>query len=164
MPSEKEQFLQTWGQEHATTAKVIAAIPEGKLDFKPHEKSRSTRELAWHFVNAEQFFVESCLAGKIEPGPETPAPKSLKEILATYDRQYRALSEKLKQAEERQLTRTIQIPVGPKKTGEMPAMAILWMGVVMHCCHHRGQLSVHLRMMGAKVPSIYGPSAHEPWW
>ncbi len=164
MPSEKEQFLQTWGQEHATTAKVIAAIPEGKLDFKPHEKSRSARELAWHFVNAERFFVESCLAGKIEPGPETPAPKSLKEIQVTYDRQYRELTGKLKGADERQLGRLIQIPVGPKQVSEMPAMAILWMGVVMHCCHHRGQLSVYLRMMDAKVPSIYGPSADEPWF
>jgi len=164
MPSEKEQFLMTWEQEHATTAKVIAAIPEGKLDFKPHEKSRSARELAWHFVNAERFFVESCLAGKIEPGPETPAPKSLKEIQVTYDRQYRELVGKLKGADERQLGRLIQIPVGPKQVGEMPAMGILWMGVVMHCCHHRGQLSVYLRMMGAKVPSIYGPSADEPWF
>jgi uncharacterized damage-inducible protein DinB len=164
MPTEKEQFLQTWEQEHAKTAKVIAAIPEGKLDFKPHEKSRSAGDLAWHFVNAERFFVESCLAGKIEPGPETPAPKSLKEIQATYDRQYRELVGKLKGADERQLNRSIQIPVGPKQTGEMPAMAILWMGVVMHCCHHRGQLSVYLRMMGAKVPSIYGPSGDEPWF
>ncbi len=164
MPSEREQFLQTWGQEHATTAKVIAAIPEGKLDFKSHERSKSARELAWHLVNAERFFVESCLAGKIGPAPDTPAPKSLKEILATFDRQYRDLAGKLKGADERQLGRLIQIPVGPKQMGEMPAMAILWMGVVMHCCHHRGQLSVYLRMMGAKVPSIYGPSSDEPWW
>lgn len=164
MPSEKEQFLKTWEQEHATTAKVMAAIPEGKLDFKPHEKSMSARVLAWHFVNAERFFVESCLAGKIEPRPDVPPPATLKEILVTYDRQYRELAGKLKGADERHLGRLIQIPVGPKQMGEVPALGILWMGVVMHCCHHRGQLSVYLRMMGAQVPSIYGPSADDPWW
>ena len=164
MPSEKEQFLQTWGQEHARTAKVIAAIPQGKLDFKPHETSRTARELARHLVNAERFFVESCLAGKIEPAPGPPPPGTLKEIQATYDRQFRDLEGKFKGADDRQLCRLIQIPVGPKQMAEMPAMAILWMGVVMHCCHHRGQLSVYLRMMGAKVPSIYGPSADEPWF
>lgn len=164
MKSEKEQFLQTWGQEHATTAKVIAAIPEGKLDFKPHEKSRSARELAWHLVNAERFFVESCLAGKIGPAPESPAPKSLKEILATFDRQYGQLAAKLKEADEQQLARPMQFYVAPKQMGEVPIMGILWMGIVMHCCHHRGQLSVYLRMMGAKVPSIYGPSGDEPWF
>jgi uncharacterized damage-inducible protein DinB len=164
MPTEKEQFLQTWEQEHAKTAKVIAALPEGKLEFKPHESSKSARELAWHLVNAERFFVESCLAGKIEPTPDTPAPKSLKEILATFDRQYGQLAAKLKQADEQQLARPMQFYVGPKQMGEVPILNILWMGVVMHCCHHRGQLSVYLRMLGAKVPSIYGPSADEPWW
>ncbi|HSD52286.1 MAG TPA: DinB family protein [Candidatus Methylomirabilis sp.] len=164
MKSEKEQFLQTWGQEHATTAKVIAAIPEGKLDFKPHETSRSARELAWHLVNAERFFAESCLIGKVELAPGPPPPASLKEIQSTYDRQYRTLVEKLKQADDQQLSRPIQIPTGPKQMGQVPAIGILWMGVVMHCCHHRGQLSLYLRLMGAKVPSIYGPSGDEPWF
>ena len=63
MSSEKEQFLQTWQQEHATTAKVMRAIPDGKSDFKPHPKVMSARELAWHIVGAEKFFVEGCLAG-----------------------------------------------------------------------------------------------------
>lgn len=164
MPSEKEQFLQTWRQEHATTAKVIGAIPEAKLDFKPHQKSMSTRELAWHLVELERFFVEGCLAGKIEPGQFPPAPSTLKEILATFDRRHRELVEKVKKADDRQLAKPLQIPVGPKQRGEAPAMSILWMGVVMHGCHHRGQLSTYLRLMDAKMPSIYGPSADEPWW
>lgn len=49
------------------------------------------------------------------------------------------------------------------RMGEVPVMSILWTGLVMHGIHHRGQLSVYLRLMGVRVPSIYGPSADEPW-
>lgn len=85
MGSEKEQFLQVWEQESATTVKVIEAIPEGKLHFKPPERSRSTRESAWHLVETERAFVEGCLAGKMEPRPGPPAPGTLQEILAGFD-------------------------------------------------------------------------------
>src|SRR3972149_6292454 len=164
MSSEKEQFLQTWQQEHATTAKVMRAIPDGKSDFKPHPKVMSARELACHIVGAEKFFVEGCLAGKIEPAPGPPAPATLGVILATYDRQHQELAAKLKAADDRLLAKMIHMPVGPKQMGDVPALAVLWRGVVMHACHHRGQLSTYLRLMDAKVPSIYGPSADEPWW
>lgn len=164
MASEKEQFLQTWQQEHATTAKVMRAIPEGKLDFKPTAKVMSARELAWHLVGAERFFVEGCLAGKIELAAGPPAPATLREILSAYDRQLPELVGALRAADDRLLARTIHMPVGPKQTGDLPVMAVLWMGVVMHACHHRGQLSTYLRLMEAKVPSIYGPSGDEPWF
>jgi hypothetical protein len=48
--------------------------------------------------------------------------------------------------------------------GEVPALGILWMGVVMYSCRHRGQLSVYPHMLGAKISSIYGPSPDEPWF
>jgi uncharacterized damage-inducible protein DinB len=164
MASEKEQFLQTWQQEHATTARVMAAIPEGKLDFRPTPKVMSARELAWHIVGAERFFVEGSLSGNIAPAPGPPAPATLREILSAYERQLPELAATLKAADDRQLAKTIHMPVGPKQMGDVPAMAALWMGVVLHACHHRGQLSTYLRLMEAKVPSIYGPSADEPWW
>jgi len=164
MASEKEQFVQTWDMEFATTLKVLRALPEGKPDFKPHPKAMSTRELAWHMVSAEKFFVEACLAGRIEPRPGPPAPATLGEILATAERQHRELVGKVQAADDRLLAKAIQMPVGPKQMGEVPTIKALWMGVVMHIVHHRGQLSVHLRMMGEKVPSIYGPSLDEPWF
>ncbi len=164
MASEREQFVQAWEQEHGITARVIGALPEAKLEFKPWEKAMSARELAWHQVGAERFFVEGCLAGKLAPGAAPPAPATLKEIQATFDRQHKELVGKFKTADDRQLGKMIQIPVGPKQMGDMPVMGVLWMGVILHGAHHRGQLSVYLRMMGGKVPSIYGPTADERWW
>jgi len=87
-----------------------------------------------------------------------------REILATAERQHRELVGKVQAADDRLLAKAIQMPVGPKQMGEVPTIKALWMGVVMHIVHHRGQLSVHLRMMGEKVPSIYGPSLDEPWF
>jgi uncharacterized damage-inducible protein DinB len=86
------------------------------------------------------------------------------EIVAAAEREHRELVGKVQAADDRLLAKSMQIPVGPKQMGEIPAINALWMGVVMHIAHHRGQLSVHLRMMDAKVPSIYGPSLDEPWW
>jgi uncharacterized damage-inducible protein DinB len=56
----------------------------------------------------------------------------------------------------------MQFPVGPKKMGDMRRIDVLWSSL-MDQVHHRGQLSVYLRLVGAKVPSIYGPTADEPW-
>lgn len=163
MASEKDQFLQVWETEFATTRKLIAAIPEANRDFRPHEKCRSARELAWHLVEAETFFVEGCLTKALEfqKGPEAPA--TIREVLETFDRQHRGLMQKVRVADGRTLHGTVKFYVAPKQMGDVPIMEILWKGVVMHAVHHRGQLSVYLRMMGEKVPSIYGPSTDEPW-
>ena len=163
MASEKEQLLQVWETESATTRKAIAAIPEAKRDFRPHEKARSARELAWHLVEGEKFFVDMFLTRTFEVRKDSEAPATIREVLEAFDRQHRALAQKVRAADDKQFAGTIQIPVGPKKMGDVPMMGILWTGLVLHGVHHRGQLSTYLRIMGEKVPSIIGPSADEPW-
>jgi uncharacterized damage-inducible protein DinB len=160
---ELEEFLRVWDMETATTRKLIAAVPEAKRDFRPHEKARSARELAWHLVGAEKFFIEGCLARafQFKTGPDAPA--SIGEILVTLDRQHPELMRNLRQADDQRFQGTVKFYVAPKQMGDMPVMAILWGLVVMHSVHHRGQLSAYLRIMGEKVPSIYGPSLDEPW-
>lgn len=163
MHSEREQLLQVWDTESGTTRKVIAAIPEAKRDFRPHAKARSARELAWHLVAAEQFFVDMFLARAFDVRKDSEPPATIREVLEAFDRQHRALVEKVRAADDRQCAGTIRIPVGPKQTGDVPMMGILWTGLVLHAVHHRGQLSAYLRIMGEKVPAIIGPSADEPW-
>ncbi len=87
----------------------------------------------------------------------------MREILATFDGLHRELVQKVRAADDRALSGTVKFYVAPKQMGDVPVMSLLWMGVLRHSIHHRGQLSVYLRMMGEKVPSIYGPSADEPW-
>ena len=68
----------------------------------------------------------------------------------------------LENTPESRLLETVSFFTAPKQMGPMPVIELMWF-MVMDSIHHRGQLSVYLRMMGAKVPSIYGPSADEPW-
>lgn len=160
--SEKEMYLLSWAREVQITAKVLKAFPSDKLDYKPHEKSRSARELAWVFVQ-EEAIVDMIVKGKIdfsEQGPKPPA--TMAEILAAYEAMHEQMVPKVRSMSEAEFNSAIQFPVGPNQMGDFRKADVLWM-MMMDAVHHRGQFSVYVRMAGGKVPSIYGPSADEPW-
>ena len=159
--SEKEEYLKIWEREFQTTLKVLKAFPPKKLDFKPHERSRSAAELAWTFVN-EESVTESILKGKVE-FPDSKPPGSMDAILKTYEKTHKAMVAKVKAMPDAEMDKPIPFPVAPKKMAEIRRADILWM-MMMDAVHHRGQFSVYIRMAGGKVPSIYGPSADEPWF
>ena len=160
--SEKEMFLQTWEHEYPITVKVLKAYPADRLDYRPHEKNRSGRELAWIFVG-EQGVVDMAVKGKIDftaPGP--PPPNTMAEILAAYENITKANMQKVKAMSDADYNSQITWPVGAGKTVNMRKADVLWI-TVMDAVHHRGQMSVYIRLAGGKVPSIYGPSADEPF-
>ncbi|HEY6866126.1 MAG TPA: DinB family protein [Candidatus Eisenbacteria bacterium] len=160
--TEKDMYLQSFQRECETTLKCLKGYPAAKGDFKPHEKSRTAKELAWNFV-LEQGMAEAALKGKLDftqPMPKPPA--TFGEAVAAFEKSYRETIERVKQAGDADLNRTVQFPVGPGKMGDFRGMDVLWMAL-QDQIHHRGQFSVYLRMSGAKVPSIYGPSLDEPW-
>ncbi len=160
--TEKEQFLGVWEREFPTTIKVLKAFPAGKQDFRPHERSRSAKELAWTFV-AEEKLCEGALKGAIDfDNVSPPPPATIGEAISSYERSHRELINKVKSSSEVDLNKTVKFFTGPKQMGDVRRMDVLWM-MLMDSVHHRGQLSVYIREAGGKVPSIYGPSADEPW-
>lgn len=160
--SEKDQLLQTMEREFPTTLRLLKAYPAAKSDLKPHERSKSAKDLAWTFV-AEGFLADGALTGAIDFSQATrAAPASLGEVITAYEHSHRTMVEKIKQTPDAELNKTMKFPTGPKQMSDLRRMDILW-STVMDSVHHRGQFSVYLRMAGAKVPSIYGPSADEPW-
>jgi uncharacterized damage-inducible protein DinB len=160
--TEKDLFLDTFLRECPTTVKLLRAFPPQKADFKPHERSRSARELAWQFVQ-EQGFAEAALKGELDfSRPMPKPPESWQEIVTAFDRECRETASRVSQASEQDLNRTIRIPLGPGAMGELRRIDVLWTQLLDQV-HHRGQFSVYLRLAGAKVPSIYGPTADEPW-
>ena len=160
--TEKEMFLQTWAREFQTTLKVLHAYPSAKVDFKPHERSRSAKELAWTFVG-EEAITDSIIKGEIDFSAEQrKPPSSLDEILAAYQKTHQEMYEKVKHLSEQDYNNTIKFPIAPKEMADLRRADVLWV-MLMDSVHHRGQFSVYLRMAGGKVPSIYGPSADEPW-
>ncbi|MGH7645051.1 MAG: DinB family protein [Gemmatimonadales bacterium] len=159
--SEKEQFLHTWEKEFPTTLKVLKAYPSAKLDLKPHAKSKSARELAWNFV-LEEKVIDGALKGNIDFAQMPAPPATCDEIIRAYETSHREMVEKVKQTPDAELNKTVKWMTGPKQPADVRRMDVLWTAL-MDMVHHRGQMSVYLRMADGKVPSIYGPTADEPW-
>ena len=160
--SEKDMFLKTCEQELQITLKALRAYPADRLEYRPHEKSRTGGDLAWIFT-AEQAIVDMTLKGKIEFGGQSPQrPKTMNDILSAYEKIYNANLQKIKAMSEADFNSPIDWPIGPGKMMTMRKADVLWI-TVMDAVHHRGQLSVYIRLAGGKVPALYGPSADETW-
>lgn len=160
--TEKDQFIQNWEREFNTTLKILKSYPTAKDTLQPHGKCPTARDLAWRMVSEERVFVNGALTGNFDfmSGPKTPA--SLAEITAQYERGHRENVEKIKKMSDADFNRMVKFMVAPKTMGDVRSADTLWM-MMMDTIHHRGQFSVYLRMADGKVPSIYGPTADEPW-
>jgi uncharacterized damage-inducible protein DinB len=146
-------LLPAFKQEHATTRRVIEAIPADKAETRPDSISRTTLDLAWHIVSAEQRFLTAVCAGGFDLTP-VPRPDSVRDpasIAAWFEQSFAASMDKVQALTGEQLAKVIDF----RGLFQMPAVAFVEIGL-HHTIHHRGQLSVHLRAMGAAVPSIYG--------
>ncbi len=154
--SEKDMLLASRQEEFKLTMKVLKAYPADKLSFKPHERSRSAGELAFNFAK-EEIASEEMLTGKVDwMNLPKDVPPTLDAILKAYDDAFTKTSAAIAATSEEQLNQPFA-DWGPGKR----IMDGLW-GMSRDNIHHRGQLSVYVRMAGGKVPSIYGPSADDP--
>jgi len=151
------QFLQTFGMEHATTLRVLKAVPGDKLSFKPHERSFSAGELAWHIAYSQLGLAKFIVTHDFASYQQPPVPASIEEIVAGSEKFHNEACEVISRLTQEQLAATIPLPGGKS----VPASGMLWGAVLFHQIHHRGQLSVYIRMTGGKVPSIYGPSGDD---
>lgn len=160
--TEKEMFLNAWQREFGTTMKILKQMPADKADFRPNAtKARSAKELASVFIQ-ELGVVAGVVKGKIDFGGEMPSFASFGDLLKAYEGKQKEMVTKVQAMSETDWTSKITTPVGPKQMGEVRRADMLWL-MLNDSIHHRGQFSVYLRLVGAKVPSIYGPSGDEPW-
>jgi uncharacterized damage-inducible protein DinB len=158
----RQQYLDVLAREFPTTLKVMRAYPSGRDDFKPHERSYSAARLV-HTFTQENGVVIAAIRGELKMPPNfPPPPATLAEAVAAYERGARALIETVREMPDSRLFEKVTFFTGPRQMGEIPIIDIMWL-MLMDSVHHRGQLSVYVRMAGGRVPSIYGPSADEPW-
>jgi uncharacterized damage-inducible protein DinB len=164
--SPKQQLRQVLEQEHDRTMRVLRAYPDDQSDFKPNERSRPAREVAWPLAIGHGRMILKALTTGFDwsqpSGGPPPPPAKMSEIAAAAEKAYRDVMEALEAADDDRLDKSHKFLVGPKTFGEMTTMEIVRFMLFDHI-HHRGQLSVYLRMVGGKVPAIYGPSGDEPW-
>ena len=159
----KQQFLDAFTQEHATTMKVLRAFPAAKGDFRPHPDSNSARDLAWTFAT-EQALISAAVTNTMDLSAGFPkAQGDFAAIVDKFERDFKGLVDVIKKTPDNSYnTGSVKFFVGPQTMGDIPLPAFCWF-ILHDQIHHRGQLSVYVRMAGGKVPAIYGPSHDEPW-
>jgi len=148
-------YLPNLEREHHTTRTVIEAIPTAKWDYRPDANSRTALEIAWHVVAAEKRFLEGIVSGGFDFTP-IHRPESVQtsaEIGRWYGEMFQSVLARLQKLSGEQLTK----PIDFRGLFQFPAV-LYCQFTLNHSIHHRGQLSVYLRPMGAKVPAIYGES------
>ena len=163
-PSAKQQFLDSFERESATTLKLLRALPPNQSDFRPHMRSKSARELAFTFVG-EQMLITKALTDQLNftgSGGPPVVPNDFQAIINQFENGQRTLVELIRKTPDAKFNTTVQFPIGPGQMGDWSKIAFAWF-ILSDQIHHRGQFSVYVRMAGGKVPSIYGPSADEPW-
>jgi uncharacterized damage-inducible protein DinB len=141
--------------ENSLTRNVLKAIPPDKLDYRPHERSPSTGQIAWTIVRG--LFIRMDMASRGNSDVVLESHPSFQEILDRFEDSSRRHAAQLETCLEAAWERIGQLRSGGRVALERPAGEIVWL---FHFdeIHHRGQLSTYLRPMGAKVPSIYGAS------
>lgn len=139
--------------EYKTTCKVLAAVPADHCAYKPSEKCMTGLALASHIALAETFFLNGVINGAFDWKQQEFADPAA--VLAYYENTVPALFEELAAMSGEKLAQPVTFAAWTQ-----PAVTYLVLNL-KHGIHHRGQLSAYLRPMGAKVPSIYGPSADE---
>jgi uncharacterized damage-inducible protein DinB len=157
------QFLAVYRGEHDKTRNVLRALPPDRSDFKPHERSNDALHLAWTFPVEEKLMLMALRGEPILGSGFPKAPETWQEVLDAFDAQHEEVLRELEALGDVAPSTTATFFTAPGQTGEFPVVHFLWF-LLFDQIHHRGQLSTYVRMAGGKVPSIYGPSADEPWF
>jgi uncharacterized damage-inducible protein DinB len=139
--------------------RVLKAVPQGRLDYRPDPKARTAAELAWLLVAAEGALLSLLETGTVE-WKETKPPARIDEIVAAFERNAAAVNERLGRLDEAGWQKKGRLLMDGGGAWEETMAEMAW-GFLFDAVHHRGQLSTYLRPMGGKVPSIYGPSADD---
>jgi uncharacterized damage-inducible protein DinB len=167
MNAEQAKFLADYfatilESESKTTAKVIAAVPDNKRDYKPDDKSRSAWDLATHLATGDVWFLDSIINGAYHFDANAEKNlvskfKSVNDVVDYYNREFPAKLKALRALPAENLAQNVDF------FGMFQSPKAAHLGFANnHSIHHRGQLAAYLRAMGSKVPSIYGGSADEP--
>ena len=159
-----EQLAAELQQEAKTSRKLLERVPEESFGWKPHEKSMSLGRLAAHVAELPELIIPALTQDELDFGSgdfKPFEPKTTAELLEKFDRNISAASEALQKQPDDTMGEKWKLRSGDHVLFEMPrALVVRYVGL-NHVIHHRGQLSVYLRLLDVPVPSIYGPSADE---
>jgi len=158
-----DALVPEFDHEMTTTRKLLERVPEDKFDWKPHAKSFSLGALATHVATLPTWGLETLEKSEIDIGGSQPpkSPPSKAEMLATFDKNVAATRAALTGKTDAELMTMWSLTRGGHTIFSMPKTVVWRSFVLNHLVHHRGQLSVYLRLLDVPIPSMYGPSADE---
>ncbi len=150
-------------QEAATTRRVLERVPADKLKWRPHAKSMTLGQLALHVATTPGGIAEIAALDEVpmpEPG-NFPQPESASQVLTAFEGSIRKAKAYLSELPDDKAMAEWKAMKDGRAVMTLPRFVLLRAIMLNHWYHHRGQLSVYLRLLDVPVPSIYGPSADE---
>lgn len=159
-----EPMLSELHQEAATTKRLLERVPEDKLSWTPHPKSMSLGQLALHLARIPGDISALAELTEFEASQanfDPPAPHSKEEILGALDKSVSAASDYLQRLTPETAAAPWRLTLRGSEVFTVPRAGLLRSLLLNHWYHHRGQLSVYLRLLDVPIPVIYGRSADE---
>jgi len=162
----KDALLPEFDHEMGVTRKLLERLPDADLGWKPHEKSFSLGDLAAHLAQIPHW--SAAILDQPSYDLDAPAPDertsatSAAEVVAAFDQSVAAARARLDGKSDGELMAPWTLKKGGQDMFTVPVVGAFKSFIVNHSIHHRGQLSVYLRLRDVPLPSIYGPSADEP--
>jgi uncharacterized damage-inducible protein DinB len=158
-----QMLLPEFDQEMKNTRKLLECVPDGKFDYKPHEKSMTLGRLASHVAEMPNYLVSTLRHERLDfTGEEKRVePTNCKELLESFDKLSAEARDLLSKATDEDLAKIWTLTFKGQQIFSMPRTAVIRSMVISHLIHHRGQLGVYLRLNNVEFPGMYGPSADE---
>ena len=158
-----QMMLPEFDHEMANTRKTLERVDDGRFDWKPHEKSFSLKGLAGHIANIPPWVKVTLDTEELDVGQDFDQPtfESTADILAYFDGQVAEARAALEAASGEDLMAPWSMVMEGETIFSMPKAAVIRSFIFNHNVHHRGQLTVYLRLLDIPVPAVYGPSADE---
>lgn len=159
-----EPLLNELREEAIITRRVLERVPGDKLSWRPHAKSMSLGQLALHTAGIPGGLSKLAQLDEFDAGKASfnqSSPSDVEEVLATHDRGVREAEDRLSGMSDQTAAESWRLLVNGKQISSRTRVEMLRFVMLNHWYHHRGQLSVYLRLLDVPVPVIYGRSADE---
>ena len=158
-----QAILPEFDQEMANTRKILERVPDGKADYKPHEKSMSLARLATHVAELPSWAKTTLETEVLEmqPGTQPNIVTTRAELLALFDKGVAEARERIAATSDAEWGKNWQFKFAGQTIISMSRAEVMRITVMNHLIHHRAQLGVYLRLNEVEIPGMYGPSADE---
>jgi len=161
----KKAILAEFEHEAASTRKMLERVPVEKITWAPHDKSMTLDKIARHITNLPLWITTTLTTDERDfattPSPAVPAYNSGEELAKHFDKNVADAKAALENVNEEDFEKLYVLRAGEKVFYNEPKGRIIRNFALNHMVHHRGQLSVYLRLLDVPVPGMYGPSADE---